>query len=96
MIPLPPSAAICAGASSLIPNGFTMDQRGDPNFTTYNSTKCYDLGAVQTNYALSFTTNPPATGTVPATAMSPAPVVTVTESGSALTAGCLLYTSYLT
>jgi CSLREA domain-containing protein len=85
MLPLPASAAICAASSALVPGGFTMDQRGDPNFATYNSTKCYDLGAVQTNYALSFTTNPPATGTVPGTAMSPAPVVTVTESGTALT-----------
>lgn len=87
MLPLPASPAICAASSGLVPAGFTMDQRGDPNSTTYNSTKCYDLGAVQTSYALSFTSDPPPTGTVPATAMSPTPVVTVTESGTALTAG---------
>ena len=57
------------------------------NFATYNSTQCYDLGAVQTNYAVSFTTDPPSTGTIPGTAMSPAPAVTVTESGNALTGG---------
>ncbi len=87
MLPLPPSPAICAASSSLVPNGFTMDQRGDPNSTTYNSTKCYDVGAVQTDYALSFTTDPDATGTVTGTAISPAPAVTVTESGTALTGG---------
>jgi CSLREA domain-containing protein len=82
MLPLPASPAICAASGSLIPAGSTTDQRGDPDFATYNSTKCYDLGAVQTNYALSFNAlnEPPATGTVTNAAMSPAPVVTVTES----------------
>ena len=46
---------------------------------------CVDVGAVQTNYALSFSGNPPSTGTIPA-AMSPAPQVTLTESGSVFTA----------
>jgi parallel beta-helix repeat protein len=77
--PLPPSAALCAGPA-VAPG---TDQRGFPNSTTYNGTACYDLGAVQTNYALSFTTEPPSTGTVAGTAMSPAPAVTVTESGGA-------------
>ncbi len=80
MIPLPASAAICAASSAPIPNGVTSDQRGYPNSTTYNTTTCYDVGAVQTDYALSFTTNPPATGTVTNTAMFPPPTVTVTES----------------
>ena len=87
MIPLPASAAICAASSALIPNGVTTDQRGDPNSTTYSGNKCYDVGAVQTNYSLSFTTNPPATGTAPGVAMSPAPIVTVEESGAPLTGG---------
>jgi CSLREA domain-containing protein/uncharacterized repeat protein (TIGR02543 family) len=89
MIPLPGSAAICAGSPALIPAGVTTDQRGFPNTTTYNSTTCYDLGAVQTNYALNFnaTQEPPSTGTVPGTAMSPAPAVTVTESGNVLRGG---------
>jgi predicted outer membrane repeat protein len=88
MLPLPASPAICAASSALIPNGVTTDQRGDPDFTTYNSTKCYDVGAVQTNYALSFNpaNEPPATGTVTNVAMSPAPMVTVTESTQPFTA----------
>ncbi|MGC2300348.1 MAG: choice-of-anchor D domain-containing protein [Acidobacteriaceae bacterium] len=87
MLPLPSSAAICAASSALIPNGLTTDQRGFPNSTTYNSTACYDLGAVQTNYSLSFTAEPPSSTAVPGTAMSPAPAVTVKESGTILTAG---------
>jgi hypothetical protein len=78
MPPAPPSAAICAGPAAA-PG---TDQRGFPNSTTYNGTACYDLGAVQTNYALSFTTEPPSTGTVAGVPMSPAPAVTVTESNS--------------
>jgi CSLREA domain-containing protein len=86
MLPLPASAAICAGSSALIPTGVTTDQRGLPNSTTYNGTPCNDLGAIQTNYSLSFTSTPPATGTVPGTAMSPQ-TVTVDESGNLLTGG---------
>ena len=89
MIPLPGSAAICAGSAALIPSGVTTDQRGlgYPNTNTtypgYNSTNaCVDLGAVQTNYSIALTANPPATGTVPGTAMSPAPQATVDESGT--------------
>ncbi len=93
LLPLPASAAICAASSALIPVGITKDQRGFPNTTTYNSTACYDLGAVQTNYALSFTGEPPATGTLPGTAMSPAPAVTVTETHSALTTGSISLTA---
>jgi len=91
ILPLPGSPAICAASSALIPNGVTTDQRGDPDFTTYNSMKCYDLGAVQTNYAVSFNAanEPPPTGTVTNVAMTPAPVVTVTESTSPLTAGAV-------
>lgn len=86
MFPLPASAAICAASSSLIPTAVTTDQRGLPNSTTYNSTACTDLGAVQTKYSLSFTSTPPASGTVPGTAMSPQ-TVTVDESGNLLTGG---------
>lgn len=92
MLPLPGSPAICAGLAANLPPGVTTDERGYPNTnTTYvgysSNNPCVDLGAVQTNYALSFTTEPPSTGTDSGTAMSPAPVVSVTESGSALTAG---------
>jgi CSLREA domain-containing protein len=93
MLPLPSSAAICAGLATLNPNGLTTDQRGLPNSTTYNSTKCTDLGAVQTDYAFSFTTNPPATGAIPGTAVSPAPAVTITESGATLTTGSISVTA---
>ena len=85
MIPLPGSGAICAGLQGSLPANVTTDQRGlifDPNCPA-NSV---DSGAVQSNYALSFTTEPPASVTA-AIAMSPAPVVTVTESGNLLEAG---------
>ncbi len=81
MLPLPGSAAICAGSISLLPAGITTDQRGFARLnTSYSSNSCLDVGAVQTNYqsvqfaALSYS------GTL-GTAISPAPVVTVTESG---------------
>ncbi len=63
MIPLPGSPAICAGLQANIPSGVTTDQRGQPNTNTtyagYNAgTPCVDSGAVQTNYSLSFSTEP--------------------------------------
>ncbi|MGH9606155.1 MAG: Ig-like domain repeat protein [Terracidiphilus sp.] len=64
MIPLPGSTAICAGLQGDIAAGVTTDQRGEPNTNTtypgYSSTACVDAGAVQTNYSIAFTTNPPA------------------------------------
>jgi CSLREA domain-containing protein len=89
MIPLPSSAAICAGPAVAV----GTDQRGFPNTTTYNGATCYDLGAVQTNYGLSFTTPPPSAGTIAGTAMSPAPAVTVTESSVPFTAASLSLTA---
>ncbi|MGP8259228.1 MAG: MBG domain-containing protein [Acidobacteriaceae bacterium] len=92
MIPLPGSAAICAGLVANIPSGVTTDQRGEPNTnTTYAdytppSAACVDAGAVQTNYALNFTAQQPS-NVAPGTAMSPAPIVTLTESGTVFTAG---------
>lgn len=86
MLPLPASAAICAASSTLIPTGISTDQRGLPNSTTYNSTACTDLGAIQTSYSLNFTSTPPATGTAPGTAMSPQ-AVAVDESSNPLIAG---------
>lgn len=92
MLPLPGSAAICAGSPALLPTGVTLDQRSQTNtnvtYPGYSAgTACVDLGAVETNYAMSFSTPPPATGTVPGAAMSPAPAVTLTESGAPFTAG---------
>jgi hypothetical protein len=84
MLPLPGAAAICAGLQSAIASGVTTDQRGfaDTNaiYPGYNAgAPCVDSGAVQTNYAIGFTTEPATAYTnVP---MSPAPVVSITENG---------------
>lgn len=59
MPPLPGSSAICAGIVSSLPS---TDQRGVPRTTTYGSNPaCVDVGAVQTKYAVAFSTQPPAT-----------------------------------
>ncbi|MGD0735016.1 MAG: Ig-like domain repeat protein [Terracidiphilus sp.] len=79
MLPLPGSVAICAG----IAISATTDQRGDPWLPTggYCPSGTVDAGAVQSNYALSFTTEPPSSALTVAP-LSPAPVVTLTESGA--------------
>ena len=80
LIPLPNSPAICAGLAAGIPTGLTSDQRGLPNtnagYPGYS--KCVDAGAVQTNYALSFSTEP----TSASVNTNFAAGVTLTESGS--------------
>jgi len=86
MLPQPGSAAICGGIAAYIPEGVTTDQRGYPiENTTYpgysSSTPCVDSGAVQTNYSLAFTTQPPAKAYF-GLAIIPAPVVALTESGN--------------
>jgi hypothetical protein len=91
LIPLPGSTAICAGSVEGLYDAttdydltFTMDQRGDPNFTsTYPNTggNCMDAGAVQTDYAIGFTTQPPS-GAEEGVALNPAPAVSLTESGT--------------
>jgi len=91
MIPLPGSPAICAGLVANIPEGATTDQRGQPNtntsYTGYTSgTACVDSGSVQTDYSLSFSTEPPATVTA-ATNFTTA--VTLDESGSAFSGGAV-------
>jgi hypothetical protein len=86
MLPLPGSAAICAGvAPTLITPTLSTDQRGVaiPN-TTYATTPCFDVGAVQTAYALAFTASPSMTDA--GQPLTPNPVVTVSEDGSAFTA----------
>jgi large repetitive protein len=80
MIPLPGSPAICATSPS---NATGTDQRGDPRTTNYAGTSCRDAGAVETNYTLSFSTQPPATVNV-ATNFSAG--VTLYESGGQFTA----------
>ena len=90
MLPQPSSAAICGGIAQNIPAGVTTDQRGYPiENTTYpgysSNTPCADSGAVQTNYALAFTTQPPASTTV-GVAIAPVLVVNLTESGKPFSA----------
>ena len=89
MIPLPGSPAICAGSQAQIPSGVATDQRGYPNtnaiYPGYSAgAACVDTGAVQTNYALSFTQQPPA-NVDSGVSMSPAPAVALTESGNPFT-----------
>lgn len=90
LLPLPGSAAICAGVSESV-NGapIAADQRGTSVPTTYGPTngsvQCYDIGAVQTDYGLSFTTDPSSTQAV-AQPLLPAPVLTLTESGNGFVA----------
>jgi len=80
MIPLPGSPAICATSPS---SASGTDQRGDSRTTNYAGTSCRDAGAVETNYTLSFSTQPPATVNV-ATNFSAG--VTLYESGGLFTA----------
>jgi hypothetical protein len=91
MLPLPGSAAICAGTATPS-GGLTLpstDQRGtgyprtNSTYPGYTSgTACVDAGAVQTNYAMSFTTQPPASIDTNALFTAPnIPAVTLTESG---------------
>jgi len=82
LLPLPGSPAICAGVST----GAATDQRGVTiSGARYGQSSCYDIGAVQTEYALAFTTSP--ANTVFGQTLSPTPVATVIEDGTALTAG---------
>ena len=90
MLPQPGSIAICMlGGDYDLPVVVPTDQRGYSRFN-YNYpvefSPCQDLGAVQTNYALAFSTEPPAYAAV-SQAITPAPAVTLTESGRATTAG---------
>lgn len=92
MLPQPGSEAICAGAATNILSGVSTDQRGYPNQnSTYpgysNSSTCVDAGAVQTNYAVTFQTQP--SSTTQTIAMNPAPVVALTESGTPFTASAV-------
>ena len=79
MLPLPASGAICSASSALIPSGVTADQRGFGLVSTYCPAGSVDSGAVQTNYALAFSTEPPA-NVIPTVTLTPNPVVQLTES----------------
>lgn len=79
IMPLPGnSPAICSGMLNSL-GGLTVDQRGLPRTTTYNGTSCVDAGAVQTNYAIAFVTQP--ANATAGTDISPAPGVQISESG---------------
>ncbi|WP_150110570.1 beta strand repeat-containing protein [Granulicella mallensis] len=76
MVPLPGSPAIC----DINPSTATgTDQRGDPRTTSYGTATCQDSGAVESHYAISFTTDPAATE-ISGVAFPVA--ITLTESGS--------------
>jgi sugar lactone lactonase YvrE len=78
MVPLPGSPALRLGnAPTTYTGGQTVDQRGFPRII--NST--IDAGAVQSNYTLSFVTQP--VNTAVNTALLPPPTVQVFESGVA-------------
>lgn len=84
-LPQPGSLAICGGLAANLSGSIPTDQRGlpraDSTYPGYSASEpCVDAGAVQSHYAMAFTTEPPANGSygVP---LTPAPVVTVTESG---------------
>ncbi|MGA2649522.1 MAG: putative Ig domain-containing protein [Terracidiphilus sp.] len=79
---LPGSPAICFGTlTNWNAASLTADQRGFGLLSTYCPAGSVDSGAAQTNYAIAFTTEPPASAGAGAS-LSPAPVVTLTESGS--------------
>jgi sugar lactone lactonase YvrE len=90
MPPLPGSLGICAGLVANVANIATAtDQRstgfprGSSLYTGYSVlAPCVNAGAVQTNYALAFSTQPPSTVRINAAF---APQVTLTESGSTAT-----------
>jgi hypothetical protein len=87
MIPLPGSSAICAGTqTNVTAAGLTADQRGlgfDPNCPSGS----VDSGAVQTQYAMNFTTSP--NDTIAGQTLAPSPVVALTEDGTAFIAGAV-------
>lgn len=90
MVPLPGSAAICAGATANVPSGVITDQRGysrtNSTYPGYTTSACVDAGAVQTSYAMSFTIQPPASINANVVFSAPnIPAVKLTESGSTAT-----------
>ncbi len=86
MLPQPGSSTICMLSTGFEPINPT-DQRGYPRVnTSYSAGPCQDIGSVQTNYALAFSTEPPAS-VLTNLAITPAPAVTLTESDNATIAG---------
>ncbi len=79
-LPLPGDPSICGGLTS----AQSSDQRGYARSNVYDGTTCYDSGAVQTAYAVTFSTEPPSANTV-GVPFTPAPVVELTENGNLFT-----------
>jgi hypothetical protein len=101
MVPEPGSVAICAGsATGAASAGITSDQRGvalsltTSNESSYTGAGGYcpagkvDVGAVQTDYALSWSASGSVqpSNVVQYATMSPAPAITLDEDGSPFTA----------
>ena len=84
MVPQPGSPAICGGLLANIPPSEATDQRGpghlNTNTTYIPGSTCVDVGAIQTNYSLSFGVQPPTSVTVGA-AITPAPKVVLNGGG---------------
>ena len=81
MLPLIGSVAICGNRTG---SSVSVDQRGVATSPfRYGQSNCYDVGAVETNYGLSFTLQP--TDVAVNVAMSPAPQLTMTENGTVFT-----------
>lgn len=87
MLPLPISTgAICVGSSSLAVdangNALTTDQRGfSVGAASYCASGSIDAGAVQTNYTSAQFTNDTGYSALVNQAVTPAPIVSVTENG---------------
>ncbi|MFP5206211.1 MAG: choice-of-anchor Q domain-containing protein, partial [Acidobacteriota bacterium] len=84
MLPLPGSAAICAGSySAAQAASLSADQRGvgfgNTGAGSYCASGSVDAGSVQTNYSLLFMQQP--SNVIQNAAMSPAPQVELLESG---------------
>jgi len=96
MLPMPGSSAICLGylpaPIEIYLQQIPTDQRGFPstNTTYLDGGVCIDSGAVQTNYALAFAQGK-YSGTI-GLAVSPTPVVAVTESGNPFAGGAVTLT----
>ena len=81
MIPLPGSAAICAGTlANATAASITADQRGFV-FDPLCPSGSVDAGAVQTNYSITFVQQP--STVLQGIVMSPSPTVQLDESGTA-------------
>jgi len=82
MLPQPNAGAVCGGSRALVPNGVNNDQRGLP-LDPLCVNGPVDAGAVQSNYVLSYTEQPP-TVVIVGNTVGPS-AVQLTESGQVAT-----------